>query len=398
VSITPPIFNSFPIRGNAIFIDEPIKGVIKEDIHAIIKIEILSFIFNLKKLYNFITFNYKMAKIITFLSIIFGSFLLGFLFEKIILSGLRKIAERTKWEGDEIILKCLQKWILFWFILIGFHISLFILNLKPNIFNIVHKFFISIYIISITIVIANISGEFLNLYSKKTKEVLPSVSILNNIVKISIIIIGLLILLNSLGISITPILTALGIGGLAVALALQDTLSNLFAGFHIIVSRQIKPGNYIKLSTGEEGYVVDINWRNTLIKELSNNMIIIPNSKLASAIVTNYSLPENEIFIYIDVRISYDEDLEKVEKITIQVAKEVMKEVKGGDPEFEPFIRYKEFGEYSINLIVVLKAKEFVNQYLLKHEFIKRLSKKYKEEGIKFPYPKREIYIEKEFE
>jgi len=338
-----------------------------------------------------------MAKIITFLSIICGSFILGFLFEKIIFSGLKKIAERTKWEGDEIIIKYLQKWILFWFILIGFHIALFTLNLKPNIFNLLHKFFIFIYIISITIVIANIASEFLNLYSKKAKEVLPSVSILNNIIKISIIIIGLLILLNSLGISITPILTALGIGGLAVALALQDTLSNLFAGFHIIVSRQIRPGDYIKLSTGEEGYVIDINWRNTLIKELSNNMIIIPNSKLSSTIVTNYHLPESEIFIYIDVKVSNNEDLEKVEKITIQVAKEVMKEVPGGIPEFEPFIRYRELGEYYVNFRVILKAKEFVNQYLLRHEFIKRLSKKYKEEGIKFPHPKREIYIEKEF-
>ena len=338
-----------------------------------------------------------MAKIITFLSIISISFLFGFLFEKIIFSSLRKIAERTKWEGDEIILKCLQKWILFWFILIGFHIALFTLNLKPNVFNLLHKFFISIYIISITIVIANIVAEFLNLYSKKAKEVLPSVSILNNIVKISIIIIGLLILLNFLGISITPILTALGIGGLALALALQDTLSNLFAGFHIIVSRQIKPGDYIKLSTGEEGYVVDINWRNTLIKELSNNMIIIPNSKLSSTIVKNYHIPENEIFIYIDVGISYDEDLEKVEKITIEVAKEVMKEVPGGVPEFEPFIRYKEFGEYSMNFTVVLKAKEFVNQYLLRHEFIKRLHKRYKKEGIKIPYPIKEIYVKKEF-
>jgi len=338
-----------------------------------------------------------MAKIITFLSIISISFLFGFLFEKIIFSGLRKIAERTKWEGDEIILKCLQKWILFWFILIGFHIALFTLNLKPNVFNLLHKFFISIYIISITIVIANIVAEFLNLYSKKAKEVLPSVSILNNIVKISIIIIGLLILLNFLGISITPILTALGIGGLALALALQDTLSNLFAGFHIIVSRQIKPGDYIKLSTGEEGYVVDINWRNTLIKELSNNMIIIPNSKLSSTIVKNYHIPENEIFIYIDVGISYDEDLEKVEKITIEVAKEVMKEVPGGVPEFEPFVRYKEFGEYSMNFTVVLKAKEFVNQYLLRHEFIKRLHKRYKKEGIKIPYPIKEIYVKKEF-
>ena len=216
--------------------------------------------------------------------------------------------------------------------------------------------------------------------------------------RIIVFIIGILIILHSLGISITPILTALGVGGLAVALALQDTLSNLFAGLHIILTRQIKPGDYIKLETGEEGYVVDITWRNTTIRELPNNYIIIPNLKLAQAIVKNHYLPDREISVTVQLGVSYDSDLEKVERVTIEVAKEVMMEVPGGIPEFQPFIRYHTFGDFSINFTVIMRCREFTDQYLIKHEFIKRLHKRYKDEGIIIPFPIRTVYINKENE
>ena len=108
-------------------------------------------------------------------------------------------------------------------------------------------------------------------------------------------ILGGLILLNHFNVSITPILTALGVGGLAVALALQDTLSNLFGGFYVAVAGQVRLGDYIKLNTGEEGYVTDIGWRCTTLPGTANNMIIVPNAKLAQAIVTNYYLPEKRM-------------------------------------------------------------------------------------------------------
>ena len=95
--------------------------------------------------------------------------------------------------------------------------------------------------------------------------------------------------------------------------------------------------------------------------------------------------------VLVQVGVHYDSDLEKVEKVTIEVAKEVMREVKGGVPEFEPFIRYHTFGDFSINFTVILRAKEYTDQYLVKHEFIKRLHKRYKEEGIVIPYPIRAI-------
>ena len=149
----------------------------------------------------------------------------------------------------------------------------------------------------------------------------------------------------------------------------------------------------MKLDSGEEGYVADITWRNTIIRALPNNMIIVPNSKIASTIVTNYYQPEQETAVLIQVGVSYDSDLKKVEKVTIEVGAEIMKEVEGGVPEFEPFIRYHTFDDFSINFTVILRTKEYVGNYLIKHEFIKRLHERYDKEGIVIPFPIRTVYM-----
>ena len=126
--------------------------------------------------------------------------------------------------------------------------------------------------------------------------------------------------MNELGVSITPILTALGVGGLAVALALQDTLSNFFAGFYIMMAGQIRVGDYVKLDSGEEGYVVDISWRSLTIRTLPNNIVVVPNSKVAQANVTNYSLPEKRMSLLIKVGVSYDSEPDQIERILVEEA------------------------------------------------------------------------------
>lgn len=325
-----------------------------------------------------------------------GGLFLGIIFEKIILSKLKKIALKTKWEGDEIIINSLRGIPILWFVIAGIYGAILNIPMKPHFLILFQKILLVVAIFSVTLVVARIAVGFVNLYAVKMKGVLPSTTIFANLTKVLVFLIGALIILQSLGISITPILTALGVGGLAVALALQDTLTNLFSGLHIIIARKIRPGDYVKLDSGEEGYVTDITWRNTTIRALPNNMIIIPNSKLASAIVMNYYLPEKEMAVLVQVGVSYESDLTKVEKVTIEVAKEVMKEVPGGVPEFEPFIRYHTFADFSINFTVILRAKEFVDQYLLKHEFVKRLHRCYKKEGIEIPFPIRTVYMKEE--
>jgi len=317
----------------------------------------------------------------------------GIVFAKKILPKLEKVSEKTKWTADELILHSIKGYVILWFFMLGAYVGIQIMPLPAHISYIIKKALVALLILSFTLVGARIAAGAVQIYAEKTKGVLPSTTIFVNLTKALIIILGLLMILQTFGVSITPLLTALGVGGLAVALALQDTLSNLFAGLHILLSQQVRKGDYVKLESGEEGYVVDITWRNTAIRTLPNNIVVVPNSKLASAIVTNFYLPEPQMSVLVQVGVSYDSDLEKVERVTIEVAKEVLKAVAGGVGEFDPFIRYHTFDDFSINFTVILRVHEFVDQYLLKHEFIKRLHKRYKEEGIEIPFPIRTIYM-----
>jgi small-conductance mechanosensitive channel len=201
-----------------------------------------------------------------------------------------------------------------------------------------------------------------------------------------------MIILDNLGVSLTPIITTLGIGSLAVAIALQDTLGNFFAGLYIKADRFIDVGQYVKLETGGEGYVKHIGWRSTKIQMLSHSMIIVPNNKLVQSTITNYYLPDPEIAVVIDLSVDYDIDVEKVERVTIEVAKEVLQTVPGGVASFQPFIRYRMFGESSVDFSVILRAREFTDNFLLKHEFLKRLQARYRTEGITISVPVRIVY------
>ena len=203
---------------------------------------------------------------------------------------------------------------------------------------------------------------------------------------------GLILVFRLLGIEIAPILTALGVGGLAVALALQDTLSNLFSGLHILAAGQLKPGDYIRLDSGEEGYVVDINWRNTEIKTLLENIIIVPNSKIASAVTTNFFTVQKNLYFHIIIGVHYDSDLEVVESITLEEAEKLAKENPSIPAHFKPRVRFMEFADSSINLRVWLASDIYENQFKIRHDFIKRIHKRYAEQGIVIPFPIRTIY------
>ena len=327
--------------------------------------------------------------------LVIGGFLLGLIIEKIILRRIRRLARRTRWRYDEVIVSALSGIIMLWFTLGGVYGALLGLPLSEQVLGISLKALLVLAILSVTIVVARLSAGSIGLYAKTT-EALPSSSILTNFTKLLVFAGGGLIVLQALGISITPIIAGMGLGGLAVALALQDTLANLFSGVFIIASKQVKLGDWVELDSGQKGHVVDVTWRNTTIKELPNNMVIVPNSKLASAIITNYYQPVQEMALRMEVGVSYDSDLEKVERVTSEVAAEVMREVKGGIPEYDPFIRYHTFDDFSINFTVVLRVKEYVDKFLIRHEFVKRLHERYKKEGIEIPFPIRTVHMKQQ--
>ncbi len=339
--------------------------------------------------------NWEVLKAILLVaSLTLGGLVLGYIFEKLIVRKIRKATSKTETKVDDIIIHSLRKLFILWFALLGLYIGMKTTTLPTKWIDTINKTILILFMFSGVIVASRLSVGLVQYYLDKFSDVLPPSSIFINLTRITVYVIGILMILQTLGISIAPILTALGVGSLAVALALQDTLSNLFAGIQILVSRQIRPGDYIKTDIGIEGYVKDINWRNTVIVSLSKlDEYIIPNAKLASAVITNHYRPNTIVGFSVDVGVSYSTDLEKAERIAIETAKEVLREVEGGVPEMEPFVRYYEFGDSSINFRVIMRAREFVYQFRLRHEYIKRLKKRFDEEGIEIPFPQRDVWI-----
>ncbi len=348
---------------------------------------------NLESLINHSAY-FKNTVIVIF--IVLGSILLGMVSEKLFLYLLKKLALKTKNFIDIILIDSLKGMFLVWTILLGLFIAHYFLPVKEEYTIIVRKFIAVILIFTVIIVLNRIITNAAIQYTKNRKGVVFPNTIIINALKLLVYIVGIMAVLEFLGISVIPLLTAFGVGGLAVALALQETLSNLFSGIQILASRQLKVGDYIKLNNEEEGYVQDISWRTTTLIALPNNVVIIPNSKLASGIITNYYMPDKEMSVSIDLGVSYGSDLDNVEKTVIEIGYEITREINGGVDQFIPIVRFNKFSDYFINLSVILRVKEFTDQYLIKHEFIKRLHQRFKKDGIEIPYPIREIHLKEE--
>lgn len=313
----------------------------------------------------------------------------------ILLRLAHRWSQRTETRADDIVLASLKTPSLFWCLALSIYFGISFSDLPPRYTSHLSTVIYVILILSVTIATANLSGRMLRHYLAHTDLPLPTTGLAYGLMKGIILTTGGLVILGVLGISIAPILTALGVGGLAVALALQDTLANLFAGLHILVEKSIRIGDFIKLENGQEGYVQDITWRTTRIRMLPNNMVVIPNSKLSQSVVTNYYLPEKRMSLSVSVGVSYSSDPDVVERILLEEALLAAEEVPGLLSDPPPAARFiPGFGASSIDFTLVCQVAEFTDQYQAQHIIRKRIFKRFRAEGIEIPFPQRTVHIQ----
>ncbi|MCK9487136.1 MAG: mechanosensitive ion channel family protein [Dehalococcoidia bacterium] len=207
---------------------------------------------------------------------------------------------------------------------------------------------------------------------------------------------AVLIIMDTLGVAISPLLAGLGIGGLAVALALQPLLANVFASSYMLSDSSIRIGDWVEIQGGLQGQVDDIGWRATRVRTFSNNVVILPNATLAQSTVTNYTLSGMEADAYVTFGVAYEEDLDRVE----QVAREVMQEVKDERPSalqsHTSVFSYTDFGESNVMALLEMRAVTWLDSYDIKHHLIKRLHARFAREGIRMNYPARRLLLEEQ--
>ena len=310
---------------------------------------------------------------------------------RLVFVRLRRRAAAKAWAGDDLLLGLLQSLALPLSTLGGIWVAIAELPLHRRWHALGVGLVSAALVLVATLMIARLVAEGTRAAMVRRTGGGAAATIFVNIARLAVLLVGVLFLLSNLGVSVGPLLTALGVGGLAVALALQDTLANLFAGVHLLASKKVQVGDFIRLDTGEEGQIIDINWRNTTVQQVQNNHAIIPNAKLAQSVVINYFRPAPEMSVVIPVGVSYDSDLEHVERVTREVGAEVMRQVPGGVTTHLPVIRFAKFGDSSVDLNVILRTTEFTQQYVIVSEFVKRLHARYREEGIQIPFPMRGV-------
>ncbi len=331
-------------------------------------------------------------------AIVASATVIGWLFDMFVFARLKGLADKTRWASDDAIAEALHRMPVLWFGLVGAHFALAQTEISASASDTITNLLIVAWILSITVAAVRLTTRMIKVYTAREDNAAASSSIFVNLARIIIAAMGVLIALNTLGISITPLLTALGVGGLAVALALQEPLSNLFAGLQVILSKQIQPGDYIKLEGGQEGYVYDVTWRNTTIRMFSNDLVVVPNSTVAASAITNYTSLNAQHSVYLPVGVGYGSDLDHVERVTLEVAEKIQKEVPGAVHDWEPDVSFREFGDSAIDMLVVLRADEYASRFTLRHEFIKRLHARFAIENIEIPFPQRVVTVTKESE
>lgn len=334
---------------------------------------------------------------LTALGIVVGAVLLGLLLRVLLLRRLAALAARTSLAVDDALVESLRRPLPLWFGLLGLYAATRLLTLPAEVARIEGRLFSALLIVSLTLWLADVAVRLISLAaSRGSAESAPLAGAVQLVVRGTVLATGALVLLSSLGISVTPVLTTVGIGGLAVALGLQDTVSNLLAGVHLTLAGNLRVGDFVKLESDEEGVIEDISWRATRIRMLANNTVVIPNGRLAQSVVTNFDQPSRDLAVLVPVGVHYASDLERVEAVTVEVARDVLKRTPGGVPEFEPFIRYHTFGGSSIDFTVILRARSLGDTFLVKHEFVKALARRYAAEGVVIPFPIRALDVDQQ--
>ena len=327
-------------------------------------------------------------------AIVFAIALLaGYLVYRFLMRGVSRLATHDGSGMQGRFIEALRVPLLMWILLVALLLALRNLNVNsiPALLQALLVYaLLGLIVVSFTMAAARITILVLSAYFLKRGQPISTLTI--TLVRIVWAIPGVLVVMNLFGLSITPILTALGVGGLAVALGLRDTLANLFAGFYVIIAGQFDQGDFVKLSSGEEGYVADIRWRMTSLRTLSNHLVLIPNSKIAEAIVTNFSKPDRLMSISLPVRVHHGTDIEKVESALLACAAEVSAsnpDLLAGIPPSVSFT--SGFVEHGLELTLAFTVPEYQKQYKVLDQLRRAVLRKFRAEGIEFAVPVRRV-------
>ena len=338
-------------------------------------------------------------------AIVFAAFLLASGIANIVIRVfLSRIANRIPGTLDEELLNATRGPVVLFIALSGLFVALLILtNLDSPRYALIAGYQDYVLRVWMVVIIAEVAYLIYHLTDAALSWYIRSVAAttetelddkllppLKRMLPLAVYSLAFLMALSVLNIPISPILAGLGIGGLAVALAVQPTLANFFAGTYVVTEGELNVDDYIEIQGGPSGYVVEVGWRSTKIRSMFNNLVIIPNSQMANSIVTNYYSPEPAIDVLVYCGVSYDSDLALVERVTREAAQELVDESEHA-VKSEPWFGFEEFGDSNISFWVFVRATDRLGSFFLTSELVKIIHSRLTAEGIEINYPVRKL-------
>ncbi|MFY8001880.1 MAG: mechanosensitive ion channel family protein, partial [Candidatus Kapaibacteriota bacterium] len=359
------------------------------------------------ELYNTFVLPYLTNPYLPSIAISIAALILGVALRWITGKWLVRMAAKSENHYDDILVDALRRSILYVVLLTGLNIALRELPRAKVIMPYARPILTASFIVLLAYILAKVLKMLVRIRAEHEHSRVAAVSLTRRAIEIVVYTVASVMVLRSFGVDIAPIITALGVGGLAVALALQETLANLFAGIYITLADQIRLNDYIRMSDGFEGYVRDIGWRNTTIETQELNAVIIPNSKLSQAIVINYNLPSEIQYLLLTFGVHHNTDPQLVEDVLLGMvhdygyaSREEAFNAEATDGKIrgllfapEPIVRFREFGEFTLNFRFFVAVSHFDLQFEARSNVMKQIYYAFKRAGIVVPMPIRALQI-----
>jgi small-conductance mechanosensitive channel len=322
--------------------------------------------------------------------LLFGG--IGWLVGRLLTMLLSRGARRTATDIDDLILKAVQGPICLATALGGAWLALRALPLPGEMDAYLNRG----WIVAATLLLVAVGLRMINSLTREVVQKSPTLAGASGIIRVVgrvvVLSLGGVMILQSLGIAVEPLIASLGIGSLAVGFALKDTLSNLFAGVYLFADRPLRVGDYVKIEGGEEGFVEAIGWRATRIRMLANNMIIVPNAKLSESILTNYDLPEPQMSVVLKIAVACDTDPTRLLQVLVEEAKAGIPEIPGLLADPEPIARFSPgFNDNTFEFSLIVWVSRYVDQYQVQSELRRKIFTRFHREGIHIPFQQQTI-------
>ena len=335
---------------------------------------------------------------VTAVSILLIAAILAGVFDKLIYPIILRFTNWTPTDLDTRLTRAFRKPLSFGIMLLGAYLAIILpFDLPAHLHLMVERIAavagVMLGVVGLSLAISNIFQWYVEVISPNTESQLDDrlIPMLRRIAMALVYALGGLVALDLLQVNISPLIAGLGLGGLAVALALQPTLSNLFAGTYVMTEGVVHPGDYIELENGVAGYVIDVSWRSTRLRTWTNNLVVVPNSRFAETIITNYQGPIPAVNIYLTCGVSYDSDLLLVEQVCREVMDDLLEQDARAVKEYGAYFGYESFDDSNVGFYLFVQARNRLASFEIQSELIQRVHQRFREEGIVINYPMRTI-------